>query len=227
MKAIIDADSIMYRAAWRFEPNEGEVVEEIEPIFKQWLISYCQNIVDTVSADQYWFCIGGQNNFRKHISNSYKSNRVKKKPYFYSLAKQILLEEFRALEAHGAEADDLVYSLWLAHKNIDEDVVICSIDKDLKQIPGMFYDYVKEQTYSINEKEAEFNRYSMLLTGDSGDNIKTCKGIGVIKAFKLLKDKSRFGMLRTILEVYTQYYKGKASLKLREVALLTTLRNVL
>ncbi len=103
------------------------------------------------------------------------------------------------------EADDLIY--FNTQLMNQYDYIICSIDKDLKQIPGIHYDYyqmkVKDENGEymvdefgqfvkvrkgfkyVTESEAEMMQFTMMLTGDVSDNVKGVHGIGQKKAEKL------------------------------------------
>jgi hypothetical protein len=61
------------------------------------------------------------------------------------------------------------------------------VDKDLRSIPGRFYDFVKKEEQTISPKEASLNFYSQVLSGDSTDQIPGLTGIGPTKARKILE----------------------------------------
>jgi 5'-3' exonuclease len=112
------------------------------------------------------------------------------------------------------EADDLIY--YNSQLLEVEDYIICSIDKDLRQIEGLHYDYyqLKKQDEEGNEykvrkgfqyvtKESSENLiFEMMLTGDVSDNIKGIYGIGKKKAEKLLQDRSTYGKFRVLCNEY-------------------------
>jgi DNA polymerase-1 len=99
------------------------------------------------------------------------------------------------------EADDAIgiraYSLG------EEDYVICSIDKDLDNIRGKHYNFVKNEHYNITEEVAIKNFYRQVLTGDRVDNVPGLAGIGPKKADKILKDCStEEDLYKAVLEAY-------------------------
>ena len=55
--------------------------------------------------------------------------------------------------------------------------IICTIDKDLLQVPGKHYNFVKQEFRTISPKEGLFNFYWQFIMGDSSDNIKGFDGI--------------------------------------------------
>jgi hypothetical protein len=130
--------------------------------------------------------ITGKGNFRNEIAVTapYKGNRKDmKKPIHYDVIRAHLLD----MGAHliqGMEADDAIAikATELGHDNF----VIVSIDKDLDQIPGHHYNFVKGEMYEVSEEEGLKNFYKQILTGDRVDNIIGIKGCGPVKAEKLI-----------------------------------------
>ena len=85
---------------------------------------------------------------------------------------------FKRMErgAHGCEADDMLGCCQ------GEDTIICSIDKDLLQIPGQHYNFVKDEYTTISEYDGLRNIYKQALIGDRSDNVIGINGIGPVKA---------------------------------------------
>jgi 5'-3' exonuclease len=87
--------------------------------------------------------------------------------------------------------------------NQHESSIICSIDKDLLQVPGKHYNIVKKEFYEIDEETGFRNFYTQLLTGDTSDNIKGIAGIGPVKAKKALTGYfTEQGMFSVVREMY-------------------------
>lgn len=132
-----------------------------------------------------------QNNFRYQIDPSYKANRTAPKPKHYQELKQYLIGGeggWGALVAEGMEADD---ALGIGQRpdlaNVNEiDTVICSIDKDLLQIPGYHYNFVRKEWTEVTLAEGLLAFYRSILTGDKTDNISGIFGIGPARAAKIL-----------------------------------------
>ena len=100
-------------------------------------------------------------------------------------------------EATGMEADDYLG----IHQN--KDTIICSIDKDLLQVSGRHYNFVKKEFYEIEELEGLRKFYKQLLTGDTSDHIKGIEGIGPVKAEKaLLFCETEQEMFNKVREMY-------------------------
>jgi hypothetical protein len=110
---------------------------------------------------------------------------VSPKPISY----KILFDELLSMGAKisvGYEADDAV--AMRAHELGLDNVVLAFIDKDLKCIGGMWFDYgVMTIKGYITPVEAYRSFYKQMLVGDRVDNIFGVKGIGDVKATKLLE----------------------------------------
>jgi len=157
-----------------------------------------ENIVssyESVTDVQVWLTVPDlTKNFRFAISEDYKGNRKDfQKPFHYDTVREQLIECWDAvISREGWEADDEVAAIgWEAWRQEDESLVICSIDKDLDNVPGYHYRWPthnKEgQKYYITEKEAMHNYWCQVLTGDNADNIPGLYRIGLKRADSLLK----------------------------------------
>ena len=91
-------------------------------------------------------------------------------------------------------------------KAIDEPSIICSVDKDLHQIAGLHYNWVKEEYREVSEHEALKYFYTQLLTGDSADNIKGVWKCGPVKAAAILAglEGNERAMFNAVREAYGQ-----------------------
>ena len=70
----------------------------------------------------------------------------------------------------------------------DEPCIIVSIDKDLLQLPGRHYNFVKDLFTNVSEEQGLRTFYLQLLTGDRSDNIPGLSGVGPKTAEKLLPE---------------------------------------
>src|SRR5712664_3584833 len=66
--------------------------------------------------------------------------------------------------------------------------VICSLDKDLDQIPGKHYNWRRDEHYFIEPIDGLRLFYRQLLMGDRTDNIFGVKGIGEVKSARIIND---------------------------------------
>ena len=176
--ALVDADTIYYRAA--FKMNKLEIRRQIDTTML--------DIEGQTFASKMRVAIKGWGNFRKDLYPAYKSNRVTKDDLkeYLTYGHEYMKTKWEGVQADGMEADDLV-AIW-AYEARDMEIpfVICGIDKDLKQIPGNHYNYHKSIHEFIDDDTAYYNLMLQCLTGDSGDNIPGIKGIGPKKAERIL-----------------------------------------
>mgnify|MGYP001618837817 CR=1 FL=1 len=176
MLALIDGDIVAYRCA--------AVCENVDEGIARWQASeLVERIISDVGADSWQIFISGDNNFRYAIYPDYKLNRRDKpKPKWLEPVREHLVTEWNAEIVDGYEADD---ALGINLTGIP-DTVCCSIDKDLLQIPGRHYNFVKQELSTVLENEGWKNFYTQLLVGDTSDNIPGCPSIGAVKAPRLL-----------------------------------------
>lgn len=175
--ALVDADLLVYRLAFgqKDKSPEDAVAALDETIYR---------ILERVGADYNLFYLtDSKSNFRLQVDPNYKAGRPPK-PELYEVLKHHLVDCWCAEVCIGIEADD---ALSLENVNTEEhSSVIVSIDKDLLQVPGMHYNFVKDEFMEVSPFLGIYNFYTQVLVGDSVDNIKGCKGIGKKKAAKLL-----------------------------------------
>jgi 5'-3' exonuclease len=108
-----------------------------------------------------------------------------------------------AVPAHGKEADDLL-RIWQTEAEANgEDYVICSIDKDLKCMPGRHLNIKKNVFSVVTPEEATRFYYEQILQGDPTDNIKGVPNIGPKKAKSFLERcNSESEFQSTVVSVY-------------------------
>ena len=177
--ALIDADIICYRVGFASEDvDEALCLARVTELLHD--IVYLD-----LKCDDYKAYITGKGNFRYDIAvtEPYKGNRKDaKRPVHYEAIRNHL-QRLGAELVEGQEADDAV-----AIEASTNGGWIVSIDKDLDQVEGWHYNFVKKEEYYIEEFEGLKNFYSQILTGDRIDNIIGLKGIGPVKAAKILAD---------------------------------------
>ena len=165
------------------------------------------SILDTTGANTYRGFISGGSNFRHEIYPEYKANRKDMvDPRWRSACKEYLVREWAAEVTDGYEADDALGI------NQTADTIICSIDKDLDQVPGLHYSWpivrkgsiVREgKIYEVSEIEGLRSFYRSLLVGDRVDNIFGVDGIGKIKAAKMIDNlETEEEMFERVAELY-------------------------
>jgi 5'-3' exonuclease len=84
------------------------------------------------------------------------------------------------------EADDVI-SILATDKKMDEETIIVSIDKDFKSVPGIYYDFNKDETHHVSEEDADRYHLIQTLMGDATDGYSGVPRLGPIGAEKILE----------------------------------------
>jgi hypothetical protein len=196
MKALIDGDILVYRIGFASE-NEPESIA----------IARCSEFIEDLilfnGFGEYQGYLTGKTNFRNEIAVTapYKGNRKSAKPKHYQLLRDYMESAWSFTMIEDQEADDAIGIA--AYEMEVGEYCICSIDKDLDMLRGDHYNFVKDERYFITEEEGIKNFYKQLLMGDRVDNIVGIKGIGTVKAERLLKEcKNEKEMYLAVLEAY-------------------------
>jgi len=232
---LIDADSLLFNVVNFHKDKETE--EDLELQYEDFH-TQVRSIANRIEDDGFnveeiiYFFTTCKNNFRKEINPEYKANRPQDKTRFlvgllkhYTI--QMLEDEMSDVKySDTLEADDLIAQATYFYDN----AIIVSIDKDLKQLEGIHFDYYKLKTGEIDELGNELREYKgwtyttkqkgfnlllyMLLMGDKADNIKGVDGIGIKTAKKILDNRNNFGKLRTVIEKYNDINRLRNNIKL-------------
>jgi len=186
----MDGDIYAFRVACTTEnDNEAIAVYRVNEMI--------ENTLNEVEATEYKLFLTSPDNFRKHIYPEYKANRTATKPKHLQFLRDYLVESWQGTVAEKMEADDYLGI------NQHESSIICSIDKDLLQVPGKHYNFVKKEFYEVDGETGSRNFYTQLLTGDTSDNIKGIAGIGPVKAKKALAEATNeYEMFCIVRDMY-------------------------
>lgn len=194
--ALIDADILNYRIGFATNTESQDVAIRTMAGFLEDMLLF-----DLPEVQTWELHLTGKGNFREDIAVTapYKGNRKgTEKPVHYHLLREYLVKAWGAIVSNGIEADDM---LAIRSTELGYDSIIITLDKDLDQVVGWHYNFVKKNKYFVNEVEADLNFYTQFLTGDVVDNIKGAKGIGAKKAYKLLNGLSKKEMWDVVVEV--------------------------
>jgi len=205
MLCLIDGDIVLHRVGYTTD-NDPEWVAKAR----------CDEMMDGIltatGADEFrvYLSDSRENNFRRHIYPLYKANRKdQKRPVHYIFLKNYLKENWGAMVSYGMEADD---SLGIDLTEAKGNAILCSIDKDLLQVPGRHYNFVKGEMIDIDPKEGITRFYTQMLVGDTSDNIRGCRGIGPKKAEKALEGLvEETDLLEAVYNLYEQQEKDKST----------------
>lgn len=168
MLALIDLDSVLYKAVYRVvsvsQMRGALLTNESKEGAKQWLkeevynegINRCENeilkmlnyldeILPYPITSNEIFITTAEKSFRKNLSKTYKANR-KKNDYVW-----LLREHYRhngAYYSNTLEADDLI-SIRARELGVGNYVIV-SPDKDLKQIGGYYWSYYTVKSFDFH-----------------------------------------------------------------------------
>lgn len=188
MKLLVDADYVVYKccASAEDEIDFGEDVIVVTSKFsealacvKRELRKVSQNFFDP----EVILFFSDSRNFRKTIQPEYKGHRNRKKPCGYKRVINQLKTEYQVIVMPTLEADDALGIYATANPGN----VICSPDKDMRQIPGQLFDM--KETMSVNEAEGAKWHLIQTLAGDQTDGYAGVPGIGVKRAVSLFEEK--------------------------------------
>lgn len=164
---LIDGDIVAYRCAATCEGLPRDIAEvRTDDLIRR--------ILHETNAQQYKVFLSGSNNFRYEVYPDYKANRKDKpRPEHWNNCKEFLVTQWKAEITDGYEADD---ALGIEQMASGTDSVIASIDKDLLQIPGYHYDFVKGIERFVSPIDALRHFHKQIITGDGSDNIPAFDG---------------------------------------------------
>ena len=168
LTALIDGDIICYRCAASCKKVLDGTRTTVEPVEVAMLRvnDLMQRILQDTKATRYRVFLTGSNNFRFKYNPEYKANRKDTpKPEWLEQCREYLVTEWKATVSDGCEADDLMAM------EQGEDTIICTIDKDLLQVVGEHYNFVKGEFTTITPLTGMFNFYWQFIMGDKADNI--------------------------------------------------------
>ncbi len=161
--------------------------KEIQPL--EFALQACKTTIDALLAklcpSKVSIFLSPERTFRHDLARTkpYKGNRFQPKPKYLKEVEEYLIREHGATVGVNVEADDEIgYYL----SQYGSGAVSVSIDKDLLQIPGWHYNWVNDTVRQVTPREADFNFYTQMLTGDVTDNVPGISGMGPKGAEKLL-----------------------------------------
>lgn len=190
--ALVDADIVAYQAAasseqpfnwgdglWTLHAFEEDAVTHFETIL--------QKLKEKTEAQKLVLAFSDSENWRKSVLPTYKSNRKDvRKPMLLKFLRRYAQDKYDCRQIAGLEGDDVI-GLNATGKMANL-YVICSLDKDLKTIPGQHYNFGTDEFFEVSPEEADRWHLIQTLTGDQTDGYSGCPGIGPKTAEKILAD---------------------------------------
>jgi len=190
MKLLIDADYFVYKACAgaEYDIDYGDDVIFVGSSFKE---AYNNVIRDLEKIQANFFdsslilFFSDSINFRKSVDPSYKGHRNRKKPCGYKRVINKLAENYELIRMPTLEADDAIG----IYATSNDNCVMVSPDKDMRQIPGTLYNL--DETITITPEEGWQWFLIQTLSGDSTDGYSGAPGYG-IKTSKKFLDESGY-----------------------------------
>lgn len=142
--------------------------------------------VERLNGSSYTVCFSDKANFRKDVYPQYKANRKDlRKPVAFAALKAYILECWPCATWKNLEADDV---MGIMATDPRKDVVIVSADKDMRTIPGRWFNPNNPDAgiIHVSRDDADRNHLIQTLTGDRVDGYPGCPGIGPARAEKIV-----------------------------------------
>lgn len=192
--ALIDGDVFAYKAAFGHESTVdlGDDIVSVTANFAEietTAVEMIERVRDKLNAERVIVALSHDDNFRKALYADYKANRsYRRKPIGLAHAKKHLKKTFPTVIKPALEADDVLGILMTKPDHIKGKPIIVTIDKDLLQIPGRHYNPDTDVKRMVSDEQGDLAFFMQCLTGDSTDNYPGCKGVGPVKAARLLNE---------------------------------------
>lgn len=203
MKLLVDADFVVYKccASAETEVDWGDDVILVTSKFSD-AYACVQREIKKLTDYFLWdvpdvvLFFSDSINFRKSIQPSYKGHRNRKKPCGYKRVINKLKTEYEVIVMPSLEADDALGIYATANPGN----VICSPDKDMRQIPGKLFD----MSELMNVEQAEGARWHLVqtLAGDQTDGYAGVPGIGIKRAIALFEEEGY--SWKTVVEAFAE-----------------------
>ena len=188
---LIDADVLAFEASVIAEESiewkeEMWTVHADMALAKARIVNRVEQFKQKLQADDIVMALTDRANYRRVLNPDYKSNRSKSRlPIILKQVKKWILEEMDGQLWPNLEADDVI-SILATDKKMDEETIIVSIDKDFKSVPGIYYDFNKDETHHVSEEDADRYHLIQTLTGDATDGYSGVPKVGAVTAKRLL-----------------------------------------
>ena len=202
MKLLIDCDFVVYKccAAAEAEIDFGDDVIVVTSSFKE-AYSCVKRELRRIenkfgSFDETILFFSDSKNFRKDIQKNYKGHRNRKKPCAYRRVINKLSEEYSVIKMPTLEADDSMGIYATKHTGN----IIVSPDKDMRQIPGMLWNF--EESTLIKPEDGAKWHLIQTMAGDNTDGYAGVPGIGVKRAVALFEEKGY--SWKTVVEAFKE-----------------------
>ena len=204
---LVDGDLLAYKITSALEEAiewEDDVwtlhcnLDHCKQFWKQSIAYYMRHTNSAMAI----ICFSDVSNFRKELDLEYKSFRKSiRKPVAYKPLRLWIEETHRCTSFPYLEGDDTLGLL--ATGKYKNNCVIVSGDKDMRTIPSWHCFIIDDSIELVNNTKADLNFGTQVLTGDKSDGYIGCKGVGNVKASRVLSGKKKLPqMWEAVLREY-------------------------
>ena len=192
MTLLIDADFFAYKtcAACEDEIDYGDDLIVVTSRFSEVLEMFQKELMSIAECmgqfDDFILFFSSPNNFRKKIFPDYKGHRNRKKPCGYKRLLNWCGDNYITMVVDNLEADDALGIYATDPIESESELIICSPDKDMRQIPGLLFD-LKNPVIEITKEEGDRWHLIQTMSGDQTDGYAGAPGIGIKRADALLE----------------------------------------
>lgn len=182
MKLLLDGDMIVHRSTVAVE-KDTRFLDRYHILFSDFndawgvLQSYLADLTDAAGTDDVVFCFSDPEvNWRKAlVDDTYKASRVSsRKPLAYWAVVEEIERLYPFERRPMLEGDDVLGILQTSAES--GSTIIWSLDKDLKQIPGLHLR--DDEVVEITREEGDRFHLFQTLAGDVTDGYSGCPGVG-------------------------------------------------
>lgn len=238
---LVDGDILLYEigfgaeTGWRAITNDPEAIPPFNYV-EDMLLERLSNISAVVGTDAkpIIYITDEKPTFRFDLAKTkpYKGTRKGNKPWHYANLKAYMYGCLDANRVEYLEADDMMAIVQTCDP---KETIICSRDKDLKQVPGWHYSWelgkqpqfgpeiiTKLGTLKLSDDKKKLSGtgllffYAQMLTGDTVDNIPGLPRCGPVAAYDILNTVSEVELLDRVIYSYQDYYKDEWEAKMIE-----------
>ena len=226
---LVDGDLLAYKItsaleeAIEWEDNVWTLHCDLDKCKQFWKQSIAYYLRYTSSANAI-ICFSDVVNYRKQLDLEYKSFRKNiRKPITYQPLRYWIEQTHKTLSFPYLEGDDTIGLL--ATGKYKDNCVVVSGDKDMRTIPSWHCFIIDDEIELVSKTKADLNFCTQVLTGDKADGYIGCKGVGSVKASRILLGKKNISqMWEAVLQEYTRngytiddaYHQSRLARILRE-----------
>jgi DNA polymerase-1 len=197
---LIDGDMVAYRVAAAEEKpldfGETFILSADAENGRKNLDAMIEHFMEKLEADSVLLAFTADDNYRKVVMPSYKSNREGvRRPMILKAMRDHCVSTYETATRPTLEADD-VLGIMATHPGImkGQEKVIVTWDKDLRTIPGLHWNPTNDADTGIVEvslRGADNAFYAQVLSGDAVDGYPGCPNIGKKRAEQIVVSRTQ------------------------------------